>query len=146
MVRYYTKVQHSFKFFITLWSKIEMTMKKILLLTVCLLFGIAEMKAAEPVEKSDTLYILGVGNSWTRDSMRWLSAIAESAGRPVVVGHAYLGGSTLEQQYRGIDDDTFTYPHRRVNQGQSGVELADAVLHQRIMGASKYKCVNAISN
>ena len=66
--------------------------------------------------QQDTLRILGVGNSWTRDSMRWLCAIASSAGRPVIVGHAYLGGSTLEQQYRGIDDTTFTYKHRDVDQ------------------------------
>ena len=78
--------------------------------------AVVDVKAAEPKAKCDTLYILGVGNSWTRDSMRWLSAIAKSAGRPVVVGHAYLGGSTLEQQYRGIDDHSFTYPHRTVNQ------------------------------
>lgn len=91
-------------------------MKKILLFTICLMFGVAEMKAAEPVEKADTLYILGVGNSWTRDSMRWLSAIAKSAGVPVVVGHAYLGGSTLEQQYNGIDNLEYTYRHGKVNQ------------------------------
>lgn len=66
--------------------------------------------------QTDTLRILGVGNSWTRDSMRWLSAIATSAGRPVIVGHGYLGGSTLEQQYRGIDDPGFTYKHRNVDQ------------------------------
>ncbi len=89
-------------------------MKKLLILAVCLLFGVSNLQAAEP--KCDTLYILGVGNSWTRDSMRWLSAIAKSAGRPVVVGHAYLGGSTLEHQYKGIDDESFTYSHRRVDQ------------------------------
>ena len=66
--------------------------------------------------QQDTVRILGVGNSWTRDCMRWLSAIASSAGRPVIVGHAYLGGSTLEQQYRGIDDTTYTYRHRNVDQ------------------------------
>ena len=66
--------------------------------------------------QTDTLRILGVGNSWTRDSMRWLSAIAASAGRPVIVGHGYLGGSTLEEQYRGIDDITFTYRHRDIDQ------------------------------
>lgn len=91
-------------------------MKKFLLFIVCLLFGVAEMKAAEPIAKTDTLYLLGVGNSWTRDSMRWLSAIANSAGCPVVVGHAYLGGSTLEQQYNGIDDHLFTYKHRNIDQ------------------------------
>lgn len=66
--------------------------------------------------QTDTLRILGVGNSWTRDSMRWLSAIACDAGRPVIVGHAYLGGSTLEDQYRGIDDTTYTYKHRAIDQ------------------------------
>lgn len=91
-------------------------MKKIVLFTICLMFGVAEMKAAEPVAKADTLYILGVGNSWTRDSMRWLSAIAKSAGIPVVVGHAYLGGSTLEQQYNGIDNLEYTYRHGKVDQ------------------------------
>ena len=91
-------------------------MKKILLLAVCLIFGTTSLQAAEPKAKCDTLYILGVGNSWTRDSMRWLSAIAKSAGVPVVVGHAYLGGSTLENQYRGIDDRTYTYKHRNIDQ------------------------------
>lgn len=91
-------------------------MKRILLLATALLLGVLPTQAAEPKAKCDTLYILGVGNSWTRDSMRWLSAIAKSAGQTVVVGHAYLGGSTLEQQYKGIDDEQFTYSHRKVNQ------------------------------
>ena len=91
-------------------------MKRLLLFAICALIGITEMRAAEPVAKTDTLYILGVGNSWTRDSMRWLSAIANSAGVPVVVGHAYLGGSTLENQYNGIDNLEYTYRHGKVNQ------------------------------
>lgn len=82
-----------------------------------ILTGVAALCSAAPsFAQQDTLRILGVGNSWTRDSMRWLSAIAVSAGRPVIVGHAYLGGSTLEQQYRGIDDTTYTYSHRNIDQ------------------------------
>ena len=65
-------------------------MNRLLLLIVCVVVAAIDVKAAEPKAKCDTLYILGVGNSWTRDSMRWLSAIAKSVGRPVVVGHAYL--------------------------------------------------------
>ena len=61
--------------------------------------------------QQDTIKVLGVGNSWTRDSMRWLCAIAKSAGVNMIVGHAYLGGSALHHQYCGIDDPTFTYPH-----------------------------------
>ena len=91
-------------------------MKRLFLLFACVVMAVVDVKAAEPKVKCDTLYILGVGNSWTRDSMRWLSAIAKSADRPVVVGHAYLGGSTLEQQYKGIDDQSFTYKHRNIDQ------------------------------
>ena len=89
-------------------------MKRILAI---ILSGVAVICSAAPsFAQQDTLRILGVGNSWTRDSMRWLSAIAKSAGKPVIVGHAYLGGSTLEQQYHGIDDTTYTYKHRNINQ------------------------------
>lgn len=66
---------------------------------------------AEAQSAADTVRILGVGNSWTRDSMRWLSAIAKSAGRPVIVGYGYLGGSMLEEQWRGITDTNFCYIH-----------------------------------
>ena len=68
----------------------------------------APLTAGEP---ADTVRILGVGNSWTRDSMRWISAIAQSAGVPVIVGHAYLGGSTLEEQWQGMADTSFCYVH-----------------------------------
>lgn len=61
--------------------------------------------------RSDTLRILGIGNSWTRDCMRYLSAIASSAGKPVIVGHGYLGGSTLVDQLHGICDTSYEYIH-----------------------------------
>lgn len=60
---------------------------------------------------ADTLRILGVGNSWTRDALRYVSAIAASANRPVIVGHGYLGGSTLEDQWRGLHDTAYCYVH-----------------------------------
>lgn len=88
-------------------------MKRIILI----IYGVAALCVSTPsFAQQDTLKILGVGNSWTRDSMRWLSAIATSAGHPVIVGHAYLGGSTLENQYHGIDDTTYTYKHRNIDQ------------------------------
>lgn len=72
--------------------------------------GCPAVREAQPV--ADTLRILGVGNSWTRDAMRYLSAIARSAGKPVIVGHGYLGGSTLVDQYRGITDTAYVYIHQ----------------------------------
>lgn len=89
---------------------------KLITLAVLILGSTVISDAQSTDSQQDTLRILGVGNSWTRDSMRWLSAIATSAGRPVIVGHGYLGGSSLEHQYRGIDDTTYTYRHRHIDQ------------------------------
>ena len=81
-------------------------MKRLLLSIILILGAISSASAT-----ADTLRILGVGNSWTRDSMRWLSAISISAGKHIIAGHAYLGGSNLWEQYYGIDDKDFTYLH-----------------------------------
>lgn len=75
------------------------------------LFVVLFCSSAGASPSSDTLRVLGIGNSWTRDSMRWLSAISKSAGRPVIVGHAYLGGSTLEDQWHGLSDTSYFYIH-----------------------------------
>lgn len=83
---------------------------------ILLLWVATFCSATHAFAQQDTLRVLGVGNSWTRDSMRWLSAIAESAGKHLIFGHGYLGGSTLEQQYRGIDDTTFIYIHSKQEQ------------------------------
>lgn len=64
----------------------------------------------------ESLNILGIGNSWTRDSFRYIYGIAESAGADVTVAHGYLGGSTLEDQFFGIDDETYSYNHNGVRQ------------------------------
>ena len=88
-------------------------MKRIYIL---LIWVAALCSATHTYAQQDTLRVLGVGNSWTRDSMRWLCAIAESSGKHLILGHGYLGGSTLEQQYRGIDDKTFTYTHSKQEQ------------------------------
>lgn len=87
-------------------------MKKILLLLLLTLpLALRAQESVAPSEQNDTIRILGVGNSWTRDSMRQLWAIAHSAGRNVIVGHAYLGGSRLEDQFLGLDDTTYCYTH-----------------------------------
>ncbi len=87
--------------------------KTLLLLLLALPLALRAQESVAPSEQNDTVRILGVGNSWTRDSMRQLWAIAHSAGRNVIVGHAYLGGSRLEDQFLGLDDTTYCYTHAK---------------------------------
>ena len=54
--------------------------------------------------------ILGIGNSYTRDSLRWVWKILKELGYDnVVVAHGYWGGSTLAQQYAALDSTSFEY-------------------------------------
>ena len=59
-------------------------------------------------EKS--IRILGIGSSYTRDSIHWLWRILKEAGyNNVIVGGAILLDSTLRQIYNARDDSRFTY-------------------------------------
>jgi len=62
-------------------------------------------------DPDSTIKVLGIGNSWTRDSYRYISGIVKSAGVKAVIAHAYLGGSGLEDQFYGIDDLSYSYSH-----------------------------------
>lgn len=54
--------------------------------------------------------VLGIGNSYTRDSLRWLWKILIELGyTEVTVGHGYWGASTLAQQYASRASTSFEY-------------------------------------
>lgn len=59
---------------------------------------------ASKVNKS--IKILGIGNSYTRDILRWVWKILKECGyEDVTVGHGYIGGITLKTQYESLQDD-----------------------------------------
>lgn len=49
-----------------------------------------------------SIKVLGIGNSHTRDAVRYLYEILAHAGYNAVVGHYYWGGSHLYQQYNAL--------------------------------------------
>ena len=67
-----------------------------------------EVRKQMQAEKKE-IKILGIGNSWTRDSFRWICSMLHDAGYKATVGQAYLGSSTLQDQYFGIYDSSYTY-------------------------------------
>ena len=56
--------------------------------------------------------ILGIGNSWCRDTMRWLWAILNDAGYEPVIGQSYMGAASLQTMYFGINDVNYSYTHQ----------------------------------
>lgn len=59
-------------------------------------------------EYKNTIKILGIGNSHTRDALYYLYEILAHAGYNAVVGHYYWGSSSLKEQYDALMDDEGT--------------------------------------
>ena len=60
----------------------------------------------ESLEKKKTIRILSIGNSHTRDAVRYLQHILSKNGYLAEVGHYYWGKSTLKQQYDALVSGT----------------------------------------
>lgn len=56
---------------------------------------------SEPIG-DNTIKILGIGNSHTRDALKYVYEILSRAGYNVVVGHFFWGGSSLAMQYNAL--------------------------------------------
>lgn len=71
------------------------------------IFGILALAWA-PAVAAEPLKLLTVGNSFAYDATHYLPAMAESAGRRVVIFSANIGGASLERQVRQIELETTT--------------------------------------
>lgn len=54
-------------------------------------------------ENKPVIRILSIGNSHTRDAVRYVQHILSKNGYRAELGHYYWGGSTLKQQYEALD-------------------------------------------
>lgn len=70
------------------------------------------------VEKSKTLKILAIGNSFSQDAHRWLYQIAQDAGyEDIVVANLYWGGCSLWQHWQNAQNDYAGYEYQKNTTG-----------------------------
>jgi hypothetical protein len=67
------------------------------------------------VNARTNLSILLVGNSYSVDSSEYLYEVAKEAGYNVNVGNAYIGGSTLEEQWAYVSGNVAKFHYRKYN-------------------------------
>lgn len=73
-----------------------------------------DYRARKTTEKN--IKILGIGNSYTRDCMRWLWKILRESGYTnITVGHGYIGAVTLEEQYGKLNSNSADYEYWKYN-------------------------------
>ncbi|MFH1499175.1 MAG: DUF4886 domain-containing protein, partial [Verrucomicrobiota bacterium] len=65
---------------------------RLAIVAVALLVSAFTLNAAE----RDTLKLLAIGNSFSRDCTAYLDDLAKAGGKTLVFGHAMIGGSSLE--------------------------------------------------
>lgn len=64
--------------------------------------------------KGDTIKILAIGNSFSRDAIEQnLYELAKAEGLEVVIGNMYIGGCSLERHANNIADDKGAYSYRK---------------------------------
>lgn len=63
------------------------------------------------------LKILAIGNSFSEDALeQHLYGLAQAAGKKIVIGNLYIGGSTLQQHYDNMQNNATAYEYRKINQ------------------------------
>lgn len=79
-----------------------------------------------------SINILGIGNSYTRDSLRWLCKILMECGYDnVIVGHGYWGSSTLAEQYESLsesDENHTIYQYWKYDNAKNAVTTSNVSL------------------
>ncbi|MGN1031004.1 MAG: DUF4886 domain-containing protein, partial [Butyricicoccaceae bacterium] len=71
----------------------------------------AVVTQASVVKEDNTLNILAIGNSFTNDTMRYVSQIASSAGYDVTVGVLWKGSLSLANHVSYIQSDSPQYQY-----------------------------------
>lgn len=97
--------------------------------------NVAEVASTFHIETNfvkKTARILGIGNSYTRDSLRWLWKILKESGYDdVVVGFGYWGGSTLEDQFNSLtetNENHTVFEYRKYTLSQNATTTAGVSL------------------
>lgn len=57
--------------------------------------------------------ILSIGNSFSNDAQHYLARICESAGKPVILGNATIGGCTLKRHWLNASTNGVFYSYKR---------------------------------
>ncbi len=88
------------------------TLKRSILLCVLFIVGMAHIRAAE---RSDTLRVLAIGNSFSQDAVeQYLYELAEAAGKPMIIGNLYIGGAPLAKHLANVQSDSAAYSYRKI--------------------------------
>ncbi len=78
---------------------------------------VQQITVADRTPQRNTLHILAIGNSFTKDSMRYVCQIAKSAGYDLTVGIMWKGSQALHNQLDYISGDSAVYRYELYEDG-----------------------------
>ncbi len=85
------------------------------------------------VNAAGAIKILAIGNSFSEDAIEnYLYDLAKAAGKTVIIGNMYIGGSALADHVQNATNDLPAYEYRKINKdgvktGETNISLADAL-------------------
>lgn len=67
-------------------------------------------------ENDGAIRILAIGNSFSEDALEdYLYDLAETEGVPVIIGNLYIGGASLEEHVKNINENNKAYSYRKID-------------------------------
>ena len=81
---------------------------------------VVEAKEVElpPIDFTQDLKVLAIGNSFSEDAMAYLYGIADDYGvENIVLGNLYIGGAELSQHANNAENDAKNYTYRKNDSG-----------------------------
>lgn len=93
-----------------------------------------EKETKKEVDKEETVKVLAVGNSFSDDALEhYLSGLAQAAGKKLIIGNMYIGGSNLNQHVENARDDKAAYSYRKIDENGALKKDADVALKTAII-------------
>ncbi|MDR2495940.1 MAG: DUF4886 domain-containing protein [Tannerellaceae bacterium] len=79
------------------------------------------------IQGKDVIRILAIGNSFSEDAAeQYLYELAQANGDSLIIGHAYIGGCSLELHWNNISNNEAAYSYRKIVGGTKTIS-ADKV-------------------
>lgn len=83
--------------------------------------------------KTDTIRVLAIGNSFSRDAIdQYLYELAKAEDIPIIVGNMYVAGCSLERHVQNIRDNASVYTYRKVGKGGTKIEIKSMTIEKAL--------------
>lgn len=94
-------------------------MKRISIQFILIILFLTNLCSVFAQNEKDTIRILAIGNSFSEDAVeQYLYELGDAEGFNFVIGHMFIGGTTLENHWNNAENNSPSYSYRKIQNGK----------------------------